>query len=103
MKDRQALPALLQGRTVIVGLGLMGASLAKGIKDLSAAAFVAGLDRKEQPIFRGLEEKVLDQGAVLSTQEDSVRSLIQEATLIILSMYPDGILDFVSRYRLAVK
>ncbi|MBC8542060.1 prephenate dehydrogenase [Bianquea renquensis] len=99
MKDRQALPALLQGRTVIVGLGLMGASLAKGIKDLSAAAFVAGLDRKEQPIFRGLEEKVLDQGAVLSTQEDSVRSLIQEATLIILSMYPDGILDFVSRYR----
>ena len=42
MKDRQALPALLQGRTVIVGLGLMGASLAKGIEDLSAAAFVGG-------------------------------------------------------------
>lgn len=99
MRDRGTLPTLLQGQTLIVGLGLMGASLAKGIKDLSASAWVVGLDRKEQPILRGLEEKVLDQGAVLSVQEDSVRSLIRGAALIVLSMYPDGILDFVSRYR----
>ena len=77
MRDRGTLPTLLQGQTLIVGLGLMGASLAKGIKDLSASAWVVGLDRKEQPILRGLEEKVLDQGAVLSVQEDSVRSLIR--------------------------
>lgn len=85
--------------TVIAGLGLMGSSFARAIKDLSSSYYVAGIDMMEQPVYQGLRDRVLDEGAVLRHDEEKVRRLLGEAGLIILSMYPEGILEFIDRYR----
>lgn len=90
---------ILKRGTVIAGLGLMGSSFARAIKDLSSKYYVAGIDRIEQPVFQGQQDRVLDEGAVLRRDEEKVRQLLSRAGLIILSMYPEGILDFIDQYR----
>lgn len=98
MEERKTQDILKRG-TVIAGLGLMGSSFARAIKDLSSEYYVAGIDRLEQPVFQGQQDRVLDEGAVLRREEDKVRYLLNKAGLIILSMYPEGILEFIDQYR----
>lgn len=90
---------ILKEGTVIVGLGLIGSSFARAIKDLSSFYYVSGLVRRESILNQAKQDAVIDDGALLNIEEDKVRSELGKAGLVILSMYPEGILEFLDQYK----
>lgn len=93
------LPEILRGNTVIVGMGLMGGSFAKGIRELSSKAAIAGLDIDKRPVEKALNEKVINEGAVFREDEHQVRRILMKADFIILCFYPEQIMDYIITYR----
>ncbi len=82
---------------VMVGLGLMGTSLIKALKE-TTNLWVAGLDIKREPLQRALADQVLQESAVLGEEEEKVRAILTNSRFIVLALYPDGILDFIDMY-----
>lgn len=77
---------------VIVGLGLIGGSMARALRGFEDFD-VVGVD-VSQPTLR----YALEQGVVDRTEEDPVRALAQ-GDLVFLCLHPQGILDFMDRHR----
>lgn len=78
-------------RVLIVGLGLIGASYAKGLKN--AGFEVYGVDINEDTINYALENGFVDEASVDST------SFISKAQIIILGLYPNQIITFLKKYQ----
>ena len=70
-------------RILIVGLGLIGASYAKGLK--SKGHYIYGVD--------------INQDTIEYAKENNIVDFIKEADMIILGLYPYDLLDFLKKYQ----
>lgn len=75
-------------RFLVVGLGLLGGSYALGLKQKEY--YVSAIDINEETIQFALEHHIIDEG---STSNDE--SLIQNADVIILGLYPSKMIGWV--------
>lgn len=82
----------------VVGLGLMGTSLIEACEDAGAVT-AYGMGRNPVSIQKGIRDKVLADGAVLGQEDDHARKLLAGSDLIVLAMYPSGLLPFIETYR----
>lgn len=76
-------------KIVIVGLGLIGGSLAKAFRKYSECT-VAGIDREESVLRAALESGAIDK---IGGEED-----IRTADVLYLCLYPQADIDFVKQY-----
>ena len=76
---------------LIVGLGLIGGSYAKGLKDQGYR--VSAIDKDPESIAYALENGVIDRGAA----ETDLR-LVEEADLAVFALYPHVFLDWIRKY-----
>lgn len=78
----------------VVGLGLMGASLAmalKGFKD----AHIIGLNRSEDSVRRALTEGAVDEGYSWIKEEGAARTALGCSNLVVICLYADAAMDFL--------
>lgn len=68
----------------IIGVGLIGGSLALSIKEKNIASYIYGVDKSEDNIKKAIELGIIDEGTDLDTA-------IQKSTLIILAVPVDVI------------
>ena len=73
----------------VVGLGIIGGSFCKAIKKYTDHR-VIGINRTKSTAEKALKEGAIDE---IGTHES-----LENADLIILSMYPQAVVDYVSRY-----
>jgi prephenate dehydrogenase len=69
----------------IIGVGLIGGSLAISLKEKGMASRVIGVDQQEQNLQKALELKIIDEAATLD-------AAMQQAQLIILAIPVDALL-----------
>lgn len=82
----------LNPRVLIVGLGLLGGSYARG---LTAKGYdVTAIDPNEESIDYALKEKFILEGSSIPQQ-----SLISRAELVIFAVYPSMMLSWVEQYQ----
>ena len=67
------------GRVVIVGVGLIGGSFARGLKAAGAAGTIVGLERSAQALARARELAIIDV-ACLEPEE-----ALRDADLVLLA------------------
>ena len=77
---------------VMVGMGLMGTSMVKAMKE-AAPLSVKGIDLVSAPLEKAVREQVI------VGEEEKVRQILKESRFIILALYPAGILPFVERFQ----
>lgn len=75
---------------LIVGLGIIGASYAKGLKE--KGHYIYGVDKKEDTISYGIENNIISEGSL------DPKDYIEKSDLIILGLYPYDLLDFLKKY-----
>jgi len=78
-------------KILIVGLGLIGASYAMGLKKEGNQIF--GVARHQSTIDYALENNVIDDGSL------EPADFIEKSDLIIIGLYPNDIIDFLAKYR----
>ncbi|EPJ44951.1 MAG: 3-phosphoshikimate 1-pcarboxyvinyltransferase prephenate dehydrogenase [Osedax symbiont Rs1] len=66
--------------TLIIGLGMIGGSLAKALKENGFSRTVVGFDRSQQAVELGVQMGVIDRGC------QDIKSAVTEADLIILAV-----------------
>lgn len=82
----------LEKKFLIVGLGLLGGSYAKGLK--KRGHYVSAIDINEDSIDYALKNQIIDAGCV-----DEGLKLIQEADVIILGLYPKLVVDWINNHQ----
>ncbi len=78
-------------RITIVGMGLMGASIAKGLDRKKHQIY--GIDKDIENIDYCLKNNIIDRGTV------NPRDVLEETDLLIMAIYPQGMIDFISNYK----
>ena len=73
----------------IIGLGLIGGTYALALRDNPQVKKISAIDIDETSIKKALEKKIIDDGAT------SGEKLLKEADLVIISLYPNLIVDFI--------
>ena len=76
---------------LVVGLGLIGASLAKTLKK-NTNHYVLGWNRTETVTEKALRDNAIDESGDLE-------ELIPKADITIINFYPDAIVPFVTKYK----
>ena len=69
------------------------------ISGLNHKKVFLGMGRNPVSIQKGIRDKVLADGAVLGQEDDHARKLLAGSDLIVLAMYPSGLLPFIETYR----
>lgn len=78
----------------IVGLGVIGGSFAWGLKKQTKYPVrLFGIDHHPETLEQALEQGAIDEGELVN------KTLLQQADLVILTLYPDAIVDFVKTHR----
>ena len=77
---------------VIVGLGLIGGSLAKALRGFEGFDLI-GLDVSQPTLRYAVEQDIVDR-----VETDPVRALDQ-GDLVLLCLHPQGIVDFMAQHR----
>ena len=77
---------------VIIGLGLIGGSLAKALRGFEDFDLI-GVDVSQPTLRYALEQEIVDRA-----EEDPVRAL-SEGDLVFLCLHPQGIVDFMAQHR----
>lgn len=85
----------------VVGLGLMGASLAKALKEALSLP-VYGIDRTPEVLKKAKSDHTIDDGAALDDEAGASR-LLGQADLTVLCFYPSMVCGFLEKYREAVR
>jgi len=84
MSQSQALPLrctnLAEARVAVVGLGLMGGSLALALKARGACREVIGIPRREETLAQAIERGIVDRGAT------DLAAGVAEADIVVLAM-----------------
>ncbi|WP_162890971.1 prephenate dehydrogenase [Suicoccus acidiformans] len=82
----------------LVGLGVIGGSFAKGLRAQNVIHVnLLGIDTNAATIQRALDERIITQG------ETSNESILQQADVVIISLYPDDLVDFIQTHQDAFK
>ena len=77
----------------IVGLGVVGGSFAKAIKENQLTDYrVLAIDKDEATISKALEEGVIQRG------ETENQSILQEADIVIIALYPQAMRAFIKKH-----
>lgn len=82
-----------------VGLGLMGGSIAKAIKDKIDGSKIFALDINSTSIKNALDEKIIDRG--FSPDETSL--MLSLCDFVFICLYPKATLDFLVEHKLDFK
>ncbi len=77
---------------VIVGLGLIGGSMAKALRGFEDSRII-GVDVSEPTLRYALEQDIVDEA-----ESDPVKALAR-GDLVFLCLHPQGIVDFMARHR----
>lgn len=78
----------------IIGLGVIGGSFALALKkQKEIPVHLMGIDHDPKTLERALEEGAIDYG------ESSNQSILQKADLVIITLYPSDVVDFVKTNR----
>lgn len=102
MTDKRQLPELLAGGVVIVGLGLIGGSIARSLREFSDEIVMTAVDIRRDPIERALADHMIRDGAELGDGQ-KVDELLAAAHFVILSLYPAGMIRFLVEHREAFR
>lgn len=81
---------------LIVGLGLMGGSFAKGLKN--QGFHVCGIARRQAPIDFALANGIIDEGYA-KTDVDAV----SRADILVFALYPKAFLEWIDQYQKYLK
>lgn len=76
----QASSGPLFQRMAVIGLGLIGGSMAKAVREQGLAARVVGADQRQGELQRGLELGVIDEAA------ESVAAAVKDADLVVMAV-----------------
>ncbi|MBQ7218943.1 MAG: prephenate dehydrogenase [Ruminococcus sp.] len=79
-------------RILIVGLGLIGGSYAKGLKRLGY--HVTAIDTRKEAIDYALENHIINEGFTEVTEE-----VVSSADAVIFGLYPKVFLEWIERYQ----
>ena len=78
----------------IVGLGVIGGSFAYGLKQQSDyPVHIMGIDHDADTLKQALEAGAIDEGEMVNA------SILGKADLVILTLYPSGVVHFVETHR----
>ena len=78
----------------IIGLGVIGGSFALALKkQKEIPVHLMGIDHDSKTLDRALEEGAIDYG------ETRNQSILQKADLVIITLYPSDVVDFVKTHR----
>lgn len=80
-------------QVTIVGVGLIGGSLAKAIKEKRIAKRIVGFFRSEKKLKRAIKEKIVDRGFL------NLRDSIENSELIILALPVNQIIRFLPQIK----
>ncbi len=81
---------------LIVGLGLMGGSYAKGLK--KHGFHVCGIARRQDPIDFAIAHDIIDEGYAY-TDTDAV----SRADILVFALYPKAFMDWINEYQKYLK
>ena len=82
----------------IVGLGVIGGSFAYGLKQQSDfPVHIMGIDHDADTLKQALEAGAIDEGEIVNV------NILRKADLVILTLYPSGVVHFVETHREAFK
>ena len=82
----------MKKQLVIVGLGLIGGSMAKALRGFEDYELV-GVDVSQPTLRYALEQEIVDR-----VEPDAVKALA-EGDLVFLCLHPQGIVDFLAEHR----
>lgn len=78
----------------IVGLGVIGGSFALALKkQKECPVYLMGIDHDPKTLNRALQEGAIDYG------ETSNQNILQKADLVIITLYPGDVVNFVETHR----
>ncbi|NUK82610.1 prephenate dehydrogenase, partial [Streptomyces lunaelactis] len=78
----------------IIGLGVIGGSFALALKkQKEIPVHLMGIDHDSKTLDRALEEGAIDYGEIRN------QSILQKADLVIITLYPSDVVDFVKTHR----
>lgn len=78
----------------IVGLGVIGGSFAYALKEQSSyPVHIMGIDHDSDTLTQALDAGAIDEGEMVNAQ------ILGKADLVILTLYPSGVVDFVETHR----
>lgn len=100
---KRVIPQMLSEGIVIVGLGLMGGSIVRSLREYSGEIRISAVDIKKEPIERALRDQMIEEGAVEPEEPEKTEALLRESKLIILSMYPAGMMRFLVEHKKALR
>ena len=101
-RENRRLPEIVSSGVCIVGLGLIGGSIVKALREYSEEIRITAVDRSEEPIRIALADHGIGDGAVVSDIEH-VDRLLADAGLIIMSLYPAGMIRFLMDHSAALR
>lgn len=81
-------------RVTIVGLGLMGGSLAKALRGWRGAAII-GVDNDKNVIYKALTDKTIDRGYLVGEMDPAE---VLSSDIVVIALHPRAALDFLEKY-----
>ena len=81
----------------LVGLGVIGGSIGLSLRGKIYGVNVQGIDSKRDTIVKAFELGIIEKGATADSKEAD--EIIAEADMIILSIYPKAIKEFIEKYK----
>lgn len=80
-----------QKKFLIVGLGLLGGSYAKRLKE--QGYYVMGIARRQETIDYALQHQIIDEGSIIVDEH------ISKADYIVLGLYPTDMITWLKQYQ----
>ncbi|MGL4763001.1 MAG: prephenate dehydrogenase [Sarcina sp.] len=81
----------------LVGLGVIGGSIGLSLRGKIYGVNVQGIDLKRETIVKAFEFGIIEKGATVDTVE--AEEIIKKSDMIILSIYPKAIKEFIEKYK----
>ena len=101
-REKRRLPGIVSGGVCIVGLGLIGGSIVKALREYSDDIRITAVDRSAEPVKLALADHGIADGAD-ETDNTRVDRLLADAGLIIMALYPAGMIRFLADHREALQ
>ena len=85
----------------LVGLGVIGGSIGLSLRGKIYGVNIQGIDLKQETIVKAFELGIIEKGGVADSNE--AKEILQDADMIILSLYPDDIKNFIEKNKVNFK